>query len=127
MSTDLTLQFKYTEDEYIAAVHSYYNRTLHLRTYIIALVVVLLAGLYLLFSTGEPVIFFGLSVFLMIVSTPLIFYFVTPRMTFRREARFHDTYHLRFAAEGIEFKTAHINSQLDWALYHEVWENKAFY
>lgn len=127
LSPDVTLQFQYSEDEYVAAVHSFYNHTFHIRTYIIALGVVLLAGLYLWFSTGEAVVFFGLAVFLLIVTTPLVFYFVTPRTHFRREARFHNTYRLRFAEEGIEFKTEHVHSKLDWELYQQVWENKDFY
>ncbi|MBI1878388.1 MAG: YcxB family protein [Chloroflexi bacterium] len=125
--TDLVLQFQYTEAEYVAAVHSYYNRTFHMRTYIIALSVVLLAGLYLWFSTGEAVMFFGVSVFLLIVATPLIFYFVTPRTVFRREPNFHNIYTLRFTEDGLEFKTENVNSKLDWKLYRQVWENKAFY
>ena len=32
-----------------------------------------------------------------------------------------------FAEEGIEFNTEHIHSQIDWKLYHQVWENKDFY
>ena len=127
LPTDLILQFKYTEDEYVSAVQSYYARTFHIWTYLIALGVVLLASLYLWFSTGEPVVIFGLSVFLLIVALPLIFYFVTPRTTFRREPHFHDLYWLHFSEEEIEFKTEHVNSNLEWSLYQKVWENKNFY
>lgn len=127
LPTDVILQFQYTEAEYVAAVHSYYNRAFHIGTYLIALGVVFLASLYLWFATDEPVIFFGVSIFLLIVATPLVFYFVTPRTTFRRESRLHDTYWLRFDDEGIAFKTEHINSNLDWALYQQAWENKRFF
>ncbi len=127
LSTDLTLQFQYTEAEYVAATHSYCNRSFHMRTYLITLGVVFLAGLYLWFSTSEPVIFFGVSIFLLIVATPLVLYFVTPRATFRREPRLQDTYWLRFDEDGIAFKTEHVNSNLDWALYQQVWENKRFF
>jgi hypothetical protein len=111
----------------VAAAHSYYNRRFHMRTYLIALGVVLLAGLYLWFSTDEPVVFFGVSIFLLIVATPLVFYFVTPRTTFRREPRLRDIYWLRFDDDSIAFKTEHINSNMDWELYQQVWENKRFF
>lgn len=127
LSTDLTLQFQYTEAEYVAATHSYYNRSFHMGSYLIALGVVLLAGLYLWFSTSEPVVFFGVSVFLLIVATPLVFYFVSPHTAFRRHPSLRDTYWLRFNEDGIAFKTEHVNSNLDWELYQQVWENKRFF
>ncbi|MFN8458952.1 MAG: YcxB family protein [Anaerolineae bacterium] len=127
MSADLTLQFQYTEAEYVAAVRSFYNRKFHIPTYAVGVGIVLLAGFLFWLYSREPVILFGWSVFALIVLTPLIFYVITPHTHFRREANFCDTYWLRFSEEGLEFKTTHVNSQLDWQLYRQVWENRQFY
>lgn len=127
MSTDLTLQFRYTEAEYVAAVRLFYNHKFHIPTYAVGVGILLPAGFLFWLYSQEPVILFGWSVFALIVLTPLIFYVVTPHTHFRRDARFHDTYWLHFSEDGLEFKTTHVNSQLDWKLYQQVWENRQFY
>jgi hypothetical protein len=42
---------------------------------------------------------------------------VIPRIAFRREPKFRDDYALTFWADGIHFRTAHIDSQLQWSMY----------
>jgi hypothetical protein len=42
---------------------------------------------------------------------------VIPRLAFRREPKFRDDYSLTFSVEGIHFRTAHIDSQLQWSMY----------
>jgi hypothetical protein len=42
---------------------------------------------------------------------------VIPALAFRREPKFRDDYSLAFSAEGIHFRTAHIDSQLQWTMY----------
>jgi hypothetical protein len=42
---------------------------------------------------------------------------VIPPLAFRSEAKFRDDYSLTFSQEGIHFRTAHIDSQLQWDLY----------
>ncbi len=43
-------------------------------------------------------------------------YFV-PLIAYRRNAKLKQPYHLRFAEEGIEFRTDNIESRLGWELY----------
>ena len=38
-------------------------------------------------------------------------------MAFRSQAKFRDDYSLTFSQDGIHFRTAHIDSQLQWGLY----------
>jgi hypothetical protein len=45
---------------------------------------------------------------------------IIPRLTFRGEPKFRDEYSLVFSAEGIHFRTAHIDSQLQWSMYSRV-------
>jgi len=42
---------------------------------------------------------------------------VIPFFIFRREPKFRDEYSLTFSPEGIHFRTASIDSQLQWSLY----------
>src|SRR6185369_5523609 len=42
---------------------------------------------------------------------------VIPPLVFRRERKFRDDYALTFSPEGIHFRTAHIDSQLQWSMY----------
>jgi hypothetical protein len=42
---------------------------------------------------------------------------VIPPLAFRREPKFRDDYSLTFSSEGIHFRTAHIDSQLQWSVY----------
>jgi hypothetical protein len=42
---------------------------------------------------------------------------VIPPLAFRREPKFRDDYSVTFSPEGIHFRTAHIESQLQWSLY----------
>jgi hypothetical protein len=42
---------------------------------------------------------------------------VIPALAFRREPKFRDDYSLTFSPEGIHFRTAHIDSQLQWSMY----------
>jgi hypothetical protein len=42
---------------------------------------------------------------------------VIPRLVFRREPRFRDDHSLTFSPEGIQFRTAHIDSRLQWSVY----------
>ncbi|MGI8788109.1 MAG: YcxB family protein [Pyrinomonadaceae bacterium] len=54
-------------------------------------------------------------------------YFVAPHLRFRREPKLHDEYFLKFSEDGIVFKTADIDSNLQWSLYDKVWETEKFY
>jgi len=42
---------------------------------------------------------------------------IIPPLAFRREPKFRDDYALTFSPEGIHFRTAHIDSRLQWSLY----------
>jgi hypothetical protein len=42
---------------------------------------------------------------------------IIPPLAFRREPKFRDDYSLTFSPEGIHFRTAHIDSQLQWSMY----------
>jgi hypothetical protein len=124
---NLTLQFNYTEAEYVSAVQSYYNRLLHVKTYIIGVSILVLAGLWWWLYTGEQMVLFGLSAFALLVVRPLIFYCFSPRSHFRRKPRLRDTQLLSCSEDGIELKTGNLNSQLKWQVYRQAYETPQFY
>ena len=47
-------------------------------------------------------------------------HFVIPVVAFRHQPKLHEEYLLRFAPEGIHFKTASIDSRIEWKLYREL-------
>ena len=44
-------------------------------------------------------------------------FMVIPPLIFRREPKFRDDYSLTFSPEGIHFRTALFDSQLQWSMY----------
>ncbi len=42
---------------------------------------------------------------------------IIPRISFRSQPKFRDDYSLRFSPQGIHFRTAHIDSDLQWGMY----------
>ena len=40
-----------------------------------------------------------------------------PPLAFRREPKFRDEYSLTASPEGIHFRTAHVDSHLQWSMY----------
>lgn len=47
----------------------------------------------------------------------LLAFVVIPPIAFRREPKFRNDYSLTLSADGIHFRTAHIDSRVQWSLY----------
>jgi hypothetical protein len=54
----------------------------------------------------------GLFALMLVVAFAFI-----PRIGFRREPKFRDDYALTFSPQGVHFRTAHIDSHLQWSMY----------
>jgi hypothetical protein len=127
MSDSVLLRFIYTSSEYAAAYRLYWRRQLWgIRQTIASLTVVglgLLLHFYFKSSLGLTLAgaggFFLLFVPLMTLLLPFFY--------FRREPRLRDEYNLEFSDRGIHFKTAHVDSQLNWSLYEKVLEDDRFF
>jgi hypothetical protein len=52
---------------------------------------------------------------------------ILPARRFRADQRFKDEYCLRFVDDGIEFRTALIESKISWELFKEALETNKFY
>lgn len=126
MPNEITLRFTYTEADYVAAMRLHYARVRGLR---VTLDTVLgLAGT-IIGAVGTLVwgpdwtwtlLMCAGAALLLIVFLAL---YAIPRITFRREPKFHGEYLLKFTEGGIEFKTTGIDSKLEWSFYSRLIED----
>ena len=111
------LSFHYTEQDYVRAMRAHYGSRLRLPLDIAVILGVGVLGTYEVWSGSYD---FGLamlcvsSIFALIL---LAAFSVFPRIAFRRQPKLRDDYALRFSPQGIHFRTAHIDSKLQWNIY----------
>jgi hypothetical protein len=95
-------------------MRAHYRSRLRLRLDIVVVVAVAAIGIYLWPSFwGVASVVVSVLFLLMLVAA----FAVIPRLAFRREPKFRDDYSLTFSADGIHFRTAHIDSRLKWSMY----------
>ncbi len=118
MSETVNLSFRYAKSDYVRALRAHYASRLRVRLDIVAAIVVGLLGVY---SWRSPdyhwlgVVSVGASVVLVLMLFAA--FVVIPPLAFLSEAKFRDDYSLTFSQDGIHFRTAHIDSQLQWSMY----------
>ena len=118
VNSTINLSFRYAESDYVRALRAHYASRLRLRLDIVVTVVLVGIGVYLwqspnLHWLGLACIVIGAAFALMLIAA----FTVIPPLAFRREPKFRDDYSLTFSPEGILFRTAHIDSQLQWSMY----------
>ena len=117
-SSTVSLCFRYTERDYVRAMRAHYATRMRLWLDIPVIVVAGIAGVYLWHSTTEhwlSAMLIGVSVLLSLILVAA--FLIIPPLAFRREPKFRDEYSLTFSQESIHFKTAHIDSVLQWSMY----------
>jgi hypothetical protein len=95
-----------------------YASRLRPRLDIVLAVVLAVAGAYLWRSPESH----GFGLFCLVASSIFVLllfaaFVVVPPLAFRLEPKYRDDYSLMFSPDGIHFRTAHIDSQLQWSLY----------
>jgi hypothetical protein len=112
------LSFRYLERDYVRALRAHYASRLRLRLDVAVAIGVAGLGVYLWQSAATH--WFGVAC----VSAAILFalmlvaaFTVIPPLAFRREPKYRDDYSLTFSPAGIHFRTAHIDSQLQWSVY----------
>jgi len=118
MSESVSLLFRYEESDYVRAMRAHYSSRLRVRLDIVASIVVALLAVYFWRSPD----YHWLSLVCLVASFVLVFilfaaFIVIPPFAFRSEPKFRDDYSLTFSQDGIHFRTAHIDSQLQWSMY----------
>ena len=118
MNSTINLSFRYAESDYVRALRAHYASHLRLRLDIV--VTVVLAGIGAFLCRSASLHWLGVACVVVSVAFALMLvaaFTVVPRLVFRREPKFRDDYSLTFSAEGIHFRTSHIDSQLQWGMY----------
>jgi hypothetical protein len=118
MSETINLSFRYLKSDIERAMRLHYASRMRPRLDIVMAVGLALAGAYLLRSPDSH--WFG--VFAVCASAALILmllaaFIILPSLAFRLEPKYRDDYSLIFSPLGIHFRTAHVDSQLQWSLY----------
>ena len=124
---NIRLAFRYSELDYVRAMRSHYATRLRLPLDVVVIVVLASSAVYLLRSGSEMygAIFLGTDVIFVLLL--IAAFAVIPQLAFRREAKFRDEYVLDFSPQTINFRTAHINSDLQWSMYTSALVDKHSY
>jgi hypothetical protein len=121
MNPTINVSFRYAQSDYVRALRAHYASHLRLRLDIFVTLVLLSIGIY--FWRSPSLHWLGLACVVIAVAFGLMLFAaftVIPPLAFRREPKFRDDYSLTFSSEGIHFRTAHINSQVQWSMYSQV-------
>lgn len=130
MPEQITLRFKQTEDDYVSAMRLFYTRArkLHIKIDLVGGTAAVVIGAICWVVWGYELEWLFLlcagAVLLGMISAA---WYIIPLITFRSEPKFRDEYLVQFSEEGITFKTANIDSKLEWNLYNSVIENNDVY
>ena len=129
MQETISLRFKYSEEEYVAATRLYVKRSTDFMFRLLACVVYSIACIFLFvwLEFAAEAVFLLVFVSLLPFVIGYLYLFVLPRQRFRGDPKFRDEYLLQFSDDGIQFKTAQIDALVQWSLYSKVIENERFY
>jgi hypothetical protein len=113
----VNLSFRYVEQDYVRALRAHYAARLRLPLDIAVIVGLAVLGIRETQSGSRG---FGISMLAVsgISAVMLLAAFaVIPKIVFRSQPKFRDDYSLTFSPQGIHFRTANIDSDLQWSLY----------
>jgi hypothetical protein len=124
------LNFRHTEQEYVAATRLYMLKNTELVIRLVVFYVLFSAGVLLLSLISD----FSLPVWFIVIVVGLLGLLIfhgtcvaLPKRYFRGDPRFRDDYNVTFSDSGVHLKTQNIESSTAWNLYTRVLENDKFY
>jgi hypothetical protein len=117
VSSSINLSFRYAESDYVRALRAHYWSRLRLRLDLVVVVALAGIGIYLWPSFWGVASLVIAALFLLLLAAAFL---VIPPLAFRREPKFRDEYSLTFSPDGIQFRTAHLDSTLQWTMYSRV-------
>ncbi len=126
MTQPVTLHFRYTREEYVAAVRQFFD-PFRLKLYGVLGALLLLLGAFAGAVSDDPFYPWFLSIF-GVVSLALFYrsYFLAPRRWYDHISARGD-YTLQCSDAGVGFRAKDMESSLRWSLYREARENERFY
>jgi YcxB-like protein len=118
VNSTINLSFRYLPRDYVRAVRTHFGSRWRLLFDAGVTTVLAAVGFYLLRSDGDHwtgMVLLGLSaIFALVLIVGLV---ILPPIVFRKTPKFQDEYSLTFSPSGIQFRTAQIDSQLQWGMY----------
>jgi hypothetical protein len=126
----VTLTFRHTEEEYLAAARLYFwhSEALLMRLAIsCVLISICLLLLTMLLNFALPLWFLVILIFLVGMALYHGYLIDLPRRVFRGDPKFREEYNLICSDAGVTLKTQNINSSISWDFYSDVLENDKFY
>ena len=129
-SDTVHLSFSHTEKEYLAAIRFYFWHSKELLVRLIVSCLLFTIVLLLVYAWLKFLIPVWAIVILMFIGGMGFFHGYVidlPRNRFRGDPKYREEYNLTFSDDGIEFRTANVNSSIAWNLYTRVIENDSFY
>ncbi len=127
MRVPIEIAFTCTRDEYVLAMQRHYKTVLKVWRDLIAGIVAIALGLYLIMSG------MGWIAWVLLVSGVLLLAMVAyamlllPSMIYNSQPKLKNEYCLAFSDDGIGFKTEGIDSTLQWSLYKSWLSDDDFY
>lgn len=131
MQEVVSLQFKYTEAEYVAATRLYLRNStdLKIRIAVCSLYAVVWASLIVWlgpdFDSDVILLFAFVGCLPFVIG--FLHLFVIPRQRFRKGSKSRSESLLQFSDDGIHLKTSQVDSLLQWSLYDKVLEDERLY
>ena len=114
----IELTFRYTQRDYVRALRAHYATRLNVPLDVAVAVVIAACGAYL--WTDPDLRWLGIVsivVAVLFLAMLMAAFLVIPPLVFRFDPKLHHEYSLRFAPDGIHFRTTGIDSHLEWKLY----------
>ena len=118
LNSTIDISCRYLESDYVRALRAHYASHLRLKLDIVVVIVLAAIGAYLWqFRSSRWLGVVCLSIAALFSLILVLAFTVIPPMAFRRNSKFRDEYSLTFSAEGVHFRTAQIDSRLEWSIY----------
>jgi hypothetical protein len=119
---DVQLSFRYAESDFVRACQAHHTSKRRLIFDAFLVIGFAALGVYRISNANDSKHDFWMGIVMISLSALLILFFVLacwviPRYIFRHEPKFRDDYFLHFSDEGIHFRTANIDSHLQWSMY----------
>lgn len=127
MKVPLEITFTYTRDEYVLAMQRHFKTVVKVWRDLIAGVVTIALGLYLITSGMGWIAWVILVSGLLLLAMVGYAMFLLPRMIYNSQPKLKNEYRLAFSDDGIGFKTEGIDSTLQWSLYRSWLSDADFY
>jgi hypothetical protein len=120
LSEQIAISFTYSRAEYIRAMRHHYRNILRVRLDVAIAAILIGTCSGLVYLQGVSAIgLFGIFTGITLLSIIVYAWFILPRLIYKSQPKLKQPYELIFSDTGILFRTAGIDSRLDWSIYRK--------